>query len=194
MLGTELIWSGRARRGVGLLALSLGTSGLGAHLQNTHMAYGSRRWETADADAAIARIATAEQGGFTTHTDYVAGALPAASPGEDPLPARVMRRSAEEVQVTLAAPSRTPVLMVLLDSYHPDWQAMVDGERRSVLRVNGVFRGVLLAPGETQVNFRYEPHWFPWLPASAAAVALVMVLSLLPTSRMRRVIRRVARG
>ena len=150
------------------------------------MAYGSRRWEVATPDAAIARIATAEQGAFNTHTDYVDGVTPVASPGEDPLPARVMRRSAEEVQVTLAAPSRTPALTVLLDSYHPDWQAIVDGERRPVLRVNGVFRGVLLAPGETQVTFRYEPRWFPWLPAIAAAVALVMVLSLLPTSLMRR--------
>ena len=150
------------------------------------MAYGSRRWEVATPDAAIARLATAEQGSFNNHTDYVDGVTPVASPDEGPLPARVIRHSAEEVQVTLAAPSRTPALTVLLDSYHPDWQAIVDGERRPVLRVNGVFRGVLLAPGETQVTFRYEPRWFPWLPATAAAVALIMVLSLLPTSLMRR--------
>ena len=105
-----------------------------------------------------------------------------------------MRRSAEEVQVTLAAPSRTSVLTVLLDSYHPDWQAIVDGERRSVLRVNGVFRGVHLAPGETQVTFRYEPRWFPWLPAIAAAVALAMVILLLPIGLMRRAAQRVARS
>lgn len=158
------------------------------------MAYGSRRWERAAPDAAIARIATAEQGSFDSHTDYVDGVTPVASPGEDPLPARVVRPSAEEVQVTLAAPSDTPVLAVLLDSYHPDWQALVDGERRPVLRVNGVFRGVLLAPGETQVTFRFEPRWFPWLPASAAAVAVAMVLLLLPIGRMRRAAQRVARG
>ena len=159
------------------------------------MAYGSRRWEVATpADDAIARIATAEQGAFNTHTDYVDGVTPVASPDEGPVPARVMRHSAEEVQVMLAAPSRTPALMVLLDSYHPDWQAIVDGERRSVLRVNGVFRGVLLAPGETQVTFRYEPRWFPWLPAIAAAVALAMVILLLPMGLMRRTARRVARS
>ena len=39
VLGIELIWSGRARHGVGLLALSLGISSLGAHLQDTHMAF-----------------------------------------------------------------------------------------------------------------------------------------------------------
>ncbi len=37
ILGTELIWSGRSRLGVPLLALSLGASGTGTHLQNTHM-------------------------------------------------------------------------------------------------------------------------------------------------------------
>ena len=159
------------------------------------MAYGSRRWEAATPAAdAIARLATAEPGAFNDHTDYVDGASPSASPGADPLPARVMRRSAEEVQVTLATPSRTPVLTVLLDSYHPDWQALVDGERRSVLRVNGVFRGVLLAPGETHVTFRYAPRWFPWLPAIAVAVALVMGLSLLPTRLRRRPASRVAGG
>ena len=156
------------------------------------MAYGSRRWEVdTPADDAIARIASAEQGSFRNHTDYVDGVTPVASPGEDPLPARVVRPSAEEVQVTLAAPSDTPVLAVLLDSYHPDWQALVDGERRPVLRVNGVFRGVLLEPGETQVTFRFEPRWFPWLPAIAAAVALAMVLLLLPIGRMRRAAQRV---
>ena len=158
------------------------------------MAYGSRRWEAAAPEDAIARLSTAEQGAFNSHTDYIDGVNPVASPGEDPLPARVVRRSAEEVQVTLAAPSRTSVLTVLLDSYHPDWQAIVDGERRPVLRVNGVFRGVLLAPGETQVTFRYEPRWFPWLPAIAAAVALAMVILLLPMGLMRRTARRVARS
>ena len=158
------------------------------------MAYGSRRWEAADPDAAIARIAAAEQGSFTTHTDYVDGTTPVTSPGEDPLPARVMRPSAEEVQVTLAAPSRTPALMVLLDSYHPDWPAIVKGERRPVLRVNGVFRGVILAPGETHVTFRYEPRWFPWLPAIATAVALAMVLLLLPIGLLRRTAQGVLRG
>ena len=157
------------------------------------MAYGSRRWEVATPDAAIARLATAEQGSFINHTDYVDGVTPVTSPDEAPVPARVMRRSAEEVQITLAAPSRTPALTVLLDSYHPDWQAIVDGERRPVLRVNGVFRGVLLEPGETQVTFRYEPRWFPWLPAIAAAVALAMVLLLLPIGLMRRAAQRVAR-
>ena len=156
------------------------------------MAYGSRRWESTAPDAAIARIATAEQGSFDNHTDYVDGVTPVASPGEAPLPARVVRPSAEEVQVTLVAPSRTPVLLVLLDSYHPDWQAIVDREYRSVLRVNGVFRGVLLEPGETQVTFRFEPRWFPWLPAIAAAVALAMILLLLPIGRMRRAAQRVA--
>ena len=173
----------------------LGAQGILRVYQNPRafpMAYGSRRWEAADSDAAIARLATAEQGSFDNHTDYVDGATPVASPGEDPLPASVMRRSAEEVQVTLVAPSRTPVLTVLLDSYHPDWQAIVDGERRSVLRVNGVFRGVHLAPGETQVTFRYEPRWFPWLPAIAAAVALAMIILLLPIGLMRRTVPRVA--
>ena len=39
ILGTELIWTGRARRGIGLLALGLGISSLGAKLQWTHMAF-----------------------------------------------------------------------------------------------------------------------------------------------------------
>ena len=39
VLGIELIYSGRARHGVGLLALSLGISSLGAHLQGTWLAF-----------------------------------------------------------------------------------------------------------------------------------------------------------
>ncbi len=175
----------------------LGEQGILRVYQNPQafpMAYGSRRWEAAAPNDAIARLATAEQGSFNNHTDYVDGVTAVASSGEDPLPASVTRQSAEEVQVALEEPSRTPALLVLLDSYHPDWQALVDGERRPVLRVNGVFRGVLLEPGETNVIFRFEPRWFPWLPAIAAAVAVAMVLLLLPIGRMRRAAQGVARG
>ena len=39
VLGTELIWSGRGRHGAGLLALSLGISGLGTILYHPHMVF-----------------------------------------------------------------------------------------------------------------------------------------------------------
>ena len=39
VLGTELIWSGRGRRGVGILAISLGISGLGTILYHPHMVF-----------------------------------------------------------------------------------------------------------------------------------------------------------
>lgn len=48
-------------------------------------------------------------------------------------------------------------LLVLADSYDPAWQVEVDGERRSVERVNGDFLGCVLERGTHEVRFAFRP-------------------------------------
>ena len=53
-------------------------------------------------------------------------------------------------------------LLVLADAWAPGWLAEVDGQEREVLRVGGLFRGVVLVPGEREVVFRYRPWGWVW--------------------------------
>jgi uncharacterized membrane protein YfhO len=45
----------------------------------------------------------------------------------------------------------------LVDSYDPNWIVEVDGRRAALLRANGLFRAVHLAPGVHDVRFVYRP-------------------------------------
>jgi len=71
-------------------------------------------------------------------------------------------------------------LLVLTEQHFPGWQVAVDGEPRELLRVDSIFRGVVLAPGEHEVVFRYRPLSLrigvALTLASAAALALCVFL------------------
>jgi hypothetical protein len=49
-------------------------------------------------------------------------------------------------------------LAVLSDAYYPGWTAEVDGQPRDIYVVNGVFRGVLVGPGDKVLTFRFSPQ------------------------------------
>lgn len=60
--------------------------------------------------------------------------------------------------VTVGANLASAGYLVLTDAYFDGWQAEVDGAKpKDVIRVDGVFRGVLLEPGEHTVTFSYRP-------------------------------------
>jgi hypothetical protein len=90
----------------------------------------------------------------------------------------VERYTPNEVRLSVAASS--PGLVVLKDAYFPGWQATVDGQPSEVLRVNGMVRGVVVpGPGQHSVVFRYWPASFVRGVLLAAAVALLVVTTVL---------------
>jgi uncharacterized membrane protein YfhO len=68
---------------------------------------------------------------------------------------------------------------VLKDAYSPDWHARVDGQPTSVLRVNGLVRGVAIGDaGQHEVVFEYQPESFVrgvWLALLTVALLLSVV-------------------
>ena len=46
--------------------------------------------------------------------------------------------------------------LVIADSWHPNWRASVNGEDIPIFKTNGVFKGVLLPPGEGKVHFFFD--------------------------------------
>jgi uncharacterized membrane protein YfhO len=51
--------------------------------------------------------------------------------------------------------------LVIADSWHPNWKARVNGENIPIIKTNGVFKGILLPPGEGTVNLFFDntPYW-----------------------------------
>jgi uncharacterized membrane protein YfhO len=92
----------------------------------------------------------------------------------DPVAARVERRDAEHLSVTLDRPVSEPTLVVLLDHYDSRWQARAGDVEVPIRRVNGAFRGVVVPAGGQRVDFEYAPWW----DRIGAPVSLVLLVLL----------------
>ncbi len=94
------------------------------------------------------------------------GSLPLAIVESDPatrLPAGVPWGTKADIlvsepeRVVLGTSSPRAGLLVLTDTHYPGWTADVDGAPAPILRVNFLFRGVVVPAGEHRVAFRYDP-------------------------------------
>ncbi len=68
--------------------------------------------------------------------------------------AELIHEEPGELHIRADVPSRR--LLVVADSYDPAWQVEVDGQPRSVERVNGDFLGCVLEPGTHEVRFAFR--------------------------------------
>jgi hypothetical protein len=87
--------------------------------------------------------------------------------------ARVVSYEHERAVVDAAA--NRPSLLVLTDVHFPGWKVTVDGEERSLERVDYLLRGVMLPPGRHRVEFAYEPA--SWTAARAVTLAGLLALA-----------------
>lgn len=90
-------------------------------------------------------------------------------------PAEVVRDEPHlvEVDATLAAPG----LVVLADTFHPDWVASVDGVPAPIVATNHLFRGVRAPAGRHRIRFEHRPLPL-WAGAGVSALALVCLGAL----------------
>ena len=71
----------------------------------------------------------------------------------------------ERVEITLREPTRVvleahaerPRLLVYSDVLYPGWRARLNGRAVPIYHANGVFRGVVIPPGDHRVEFVYRP-------------------------------------
>lgn len=117
-----------------------------------------------DGDAALAAV---RRGEVPVETS---GPLPAGSPE---VFAPFGRDGFNIVEVLTG--NGVPTLLVLCDSYHPDWICLVDGVETPILRANYLHRGVILPAGTQRVEFRYVPRLlYGCLIAAGLALACVL--------------------
>lgn len=103
---------------------------------------------------------------------------------------RLVEDEPEHVAVEVNNPE--PGILILSDTYDPGWRAYVNGRPTPILRVNALFRGVALPPGDHIVDFQYRPRSF----YIGAIITVSTVLFLLLWTAVRLFIpgRRKSRG
>ena len=92
-----------------------------------------------------------------------------------PVRVEVVRYGPEEVVVH--ADLEGDGLIVLTDAFYPGWRATLDGERRPVYQVDGLFRGIMAPAGHHEIVFSYESR--PFLIGRAISVAALLLTVLL---------------
>jgi hypothetical protein len=160
-----------------------------------------------EADAPVARVVVAPLAGVEPDLRTQAQALlaagfdparlvlleapppdPSGAPGSAAPPsARIVRDLPNEVEIAATA-GDAGGYVVLADSYSPHWTAEVDGAPAPVLRANGIFRAVRVAPGAHTVRFAYRPTPF----YAGLGISLSTALALVAFSLAKRAVRAAA--
>ncbi|MGH9799594.1 MAG: YfhO family protein, partial [Blastocatellia bacterium] len=82
----------------------------------------------------------------------------------------------EPHRIELQANNQQPGFLVLSEIYYRGWEALVDGQRASVDRVNFTLRGVELSPGNHKIEFVFRaPSFRNGAIYSAVGVLLLCV-------------------
>jgi hypothetical protein len=90
---------------------------------------------------------------------------------------KVTELHSSSISLTAKVPSAGTV--VLVDTFMPGWTAVVNGKPRSVLRINGLFRGICLdGAGTYSITMQYRPpYWnFAVLLGEMGFVGVVVIL------------------
>ena len=90
--------------------------------------------------------------------------------------------------IRLQANSEGPRLLVVSENYQSNWSVVVDGQDAQMLRVNYIWKGVVLPAGEHVVEFRYYSHMLAWSRmATFSSIFLLLFICVGEFSRRRRV-------
>ncbi|HWF33199.1 MAG TPA: hypothetical protein VG188_11635 [Solirubrobacteraceae bacterium] len=82
-------------------------------------------------------------------------------------------------------------LVVLNDSWAPGWSARIDGRPATIVRVNGVMRGLDVPAGEHALAWHYKvPGLKEGIAVSAVGLVLLLLIALWPSSWLIRHFRR----
>ncbi len=88
-------------------------------------------------------------------------------------------------RIVLQASLVEPAVVVLADTWHPSWQARVDGEPVHLGRVDEVLRGVALPAGRHQIIMTYAPRSLPFALIVSLITVAFLVFRVWAASRRR---------
>lgn len=110
----------------------------------------------------------------------VEGPAPQTSAASDPAAERVVLTDYEPTRVVVQVVAQSPGLLVLTDTWDPDWRAEVAGREVPILVTNAMVRGVAVPAGSSRVVFRYRPRAFvagAWISGFTAVAVIALGVS-----------------
>jgi len=87
-------------------------------------------------------------------------------------------------RVRIAARTTEPALLILSDIHYPGWHARLDGRPTPLYKANGIFRGVVVPPGEHIIEMDFFPPSLR-LGLGMAALAICVIIATLDKLRWR---------
>jgi hypothetical protein len=96
--------------------------------------------------------------------------------------AHIEERARSNCEIELSAALDGDGLLVLLEQQFPGWRVEVDGVESRLMRVDSIFRGVLLGPGQHTIRFRYAP-WSLRIGSVLSLVSAALLAILLRRTR-----------
>ncbi|WP_226499699.1 hypothetical protein [Pseudomonas sp. MWU16-30322] len=82
-------------------------------------------------------------------------------------------------EVILSGEADHESLVVLSDTWHSNWTAVLNGKKVSILKVDKAFRGVVVPAGSFIIRMEYQPKSLPWaIGSSITMIALLLFLTL----------------
>jgi hypothetical protein len=95
-------------------------------------------------------------------------------------------------RVTVETSGRRPAVVVVADSWFPGWRAKVDGEPAPVLKADGAFLGVAVAPGDHTIELEYHKPVGALVGRAVTVVTVVITVIFLTAGRRRRALARLS--
>lgn len=90
----------------------------------------------------------------------------------------------DNAHVTIEGFADEPGVLVMMDAYHPNWRASVNGVHADVFRVNAAFRGVAVGAGKFTVEMSYAPKTLAY-SLVLSGIAVLSLLGMLAWSSSR---------
>jgi len=91
---------------------------------------------------------------------------------------RLMEGGTGPHEIEVWAVARGPALLMVSESWYPNWQVMVNGERAELVRANYAFLGVWIPDGEHRVEFRYVRPWSVWAGLAVSLGTLILLVAV----------------
>jgi len=83
-------------------------------------------------------------------------------------------------KVVIKAQANRSGILVLTDNYDTGWKAEVNNKEENILRVNGIFRGVIIPEGESKIVFRYLPeNFYIYMLITIFSLLILLTLSII---------------
>ena len=79
-------------------------------------------------------------------------------------------------RATMETGIAAPALLVRAVKYDPNWIVTANGKPLELLRVNGIFQGVVIPTGAQRIEWNYHPSRRPVWAALAGRLVFLLVL------------------